>query len=156
MRTFFEQRFESHLGDQRSANSSIAKVVVIGSDCPQLGQNLMRAAFDELEQNEMVIGPSTDGGYYLIGMRKHCFNVFANIPWSTSSVLADTIRQIEAQGISYGLLPPLTDVDDDASLQTLVKDLAGRKSLGDLDALDRRLYQQVCQLLDRTAREPQA
>ena len=130
------------------------KVVVIGADCPQLSQVVIQDAYQALDDHDVVIGPSTDGGYYLIGMRERCFEVFSNIPWSTPTVLEQTIQLLENQGIVYRLLSPLTDVDDFASLLELVSDFKSRTTRGELDALDAELYRKINNAVDQvTERE---
>ena len=87
------------------------KVCIIGSDCYDLQRTYLEEAFESLEQSEFVIGPSFDGGYYLMGMRRLLPNVFRNKQWSTDSVFNDTIKDIEKAGWSYELLARLSDVD---------------------------------------------
>ena len=95
------------------------KVCIIGSDCYQLNTNILKEAFEKLDQNEVVIGPSTDGGYYLLGMKKLHLSLFQNKDWSTSSVFPQTIGDLKNTGLSFGLLPALTDVDEEKDLATL-------------------------------------
>ncbi len=87
------------------------KAVIIGSDCPQLTPEIIHTAFQKLDEYPYVIGPTTDGGYYLLGMIKHTRSLFDNIEWSTGEVFAQTIKRIEALDASYFTLPKLTDVD---------------------------------------------
>jgi rSAM/selenodomain-associated transferase 1 len=106
------------------------KIVAIGVDDPSLGRNLIDRAFDLLDSCEWVIGPATDGGYYLIGCRAPSFetNVFRDVEWGTSTVFADTIRKIRGSGASIAVLPLHSDID-------YVNDLRGYQgggALGDL------------------------
>ena len=142
MQAFFQQQFE-RMGAEKHRRGEVSKVVVIGADCPQLTPATLQSAFVALDDNRVVIGPSTDGGYYLIGMRDHCFPIFSDIAWSTSSVLDQTRKQLETQQIKYGLLTPLTDVDQVEDLLELVADLERRKALGVLDSLDLQLHQNI-------------
>ena len=87
------------------------KVVIIGSDCPLLTDKIINEAFEKLDEYAFVIGPATDGGYYLLGMNQFSSAVFENIEWSTSKVLAKTIKNIEDLGKSYHLLSELSDID---------------------------------------------
>jgi len=64
-----------------------------------------------LEDHDLVLGPSPDGGYYLIGMKQVYPAVLEDIPWGEESVLEATLQKAEAAGLSSGLLPPLTDID---------------------------------------------
>ena len=87
------------------------KVVIIGSDCPGLSPELINQAFDALDEHDVVLGPSLDGGYYLLGMKRWQRNLFEGKAWSTDSVLSDTRKQIEQSGGRLALLPELRDVD---------------------------------------------
>jgi rSAM/selenodomain-associated transferase 1 len=86
-------------------------VVIIGSDCASLTPQIVNQAFEKLEENDFVIGPAQDGGYYLLGMNKFMPSVFENIEWSTESVFEKTIQNIEHLNKKYDLLPTLSDID---------------------------------------------
>jgi rSAM/selenodomain-associated transferase 1 len=88
-----------------------ARVVVIGSDSPTLPLDLVHQAFAELERADLVLGPATDGGYYLIGSTKMQPALFEGIAWSTERVLLDTVRRAGEQGLRFAVLPPWYDVD---------------------------------------------
>lgn len=87
------------------------RVVIIGSDSPTLPREYVERAFELLQSADCVLGPATDGGYYLIGARGTCPPIFEEIAWSTSEVLAQTIALIDKFGLSLSLLPPWYDVD---------------------------------------------
>lgn len=87
------------------------KVVIIGSDCISLTPEILRMALDKLDEVPFVVGPTFDGGYYLLGMNRLEPSVFENIEWSTESVFPTTIERIEALGEKYFLLPKLSDID---------------------------------------------
>lgn len=87
------------------------KIVLLGTDCGELEKGIVSEAFDLLDQNEVVIGPARDGGYYLMGMTKMNPDLFEEIPWSTEKVLFLTMEKLEIQNISYDLLEILSDVD---------------------------------------------
>lgn len=93
-------------------------VVIIGSDCLQLTQEIIQQAFEVLQQQEVVIGPATDGGYYLLGMNQLHTTLFRNKRWSTAHVLPDTLQDVEHLNLSAYLLPPLSDVDNQEDLGT--------------------------------------
>lgn len=99
MRRAFEDRFQE--GYQR--------VVMIGADSPTLPTAYIEQALQS--EKEVVIGPSTDGGYYLIGMRGKVTELFTDIDWGTGSVLADTLKILQKQGVPAELLPVWYDVD---------------------------------------------
>ena len=104
------------LGDKmlaafKEALMSCNQAIIIGSDCPQLNSSIIDEAFDKLENQDIVIGPTYDGGYYLIGMKKIHKDLFLDMTWSTSEVCAETISRISARDLSYSLMPVLSDVD---------------------------------------------
>ena len=87
------------------------KVVIIGADCPHLTPALFAQAFAALEQEDLVLGPATDGGYYLVGLNRLVPGLFTEIPWGSGEVLAATLKQAQALHLSTHLLEPLADVD---------------------------------------------
>lgn len=88
------------------------KVILIGSDCAELTQSILEEAFASLNEYDVVIGPAEDRGYYLIGMNSYQPTLFAGIPWSTGTVLEQTISGIKEQELTWYELPKLNDVDD--------------------------------------------
>jgi len=88
------------------------KVLLIGTDCPEISQEILMMAFSALEKNDVVLGPAFDGGYYLIGMKKKHPMLFDQIKWSTNVVLQKTIEKITHEKLSYYLLPTLRDLDN--------------------------------------------
>lgn len=87
------------------------KVVIIGSDCFELTNAIIDAAFAALNKYDVVIGPATDGGYYLLGMQNYFPFIFDHKKWSTGNVFKETIEDVEKHKISYAILDCLTDVD---------------------------------------------
>jgi rSAM/selenodomain-associated transferase 1 len=85
--------------------------IVIGSDCPGLVPQLLQAARDTLASEAMVIGPASDGGYYLLGYNEDARFAFEGMKWSTPTVFEETLRRFVAQGIRPAVLPELSDVD---------------------------------------------
>jgi hypothetical protein len=99
-------------------------VVVIGADTPNLPGELLFDAFDALEEEDgVVLGPSTDGGYYLIGMRREHPALFSRIPWSTDGVFAATEARAAEAGIPLIVMPEWYDVDTPEELILLEQDL---------------------------------
>ena len=90
------------------------KIMVIGSDCLQLKSGIINAGFSLLDDHDTVIGPATDGGYYLLGMKKNYEFLFDNKTWSTESVFDESMKDMQQHHLSTGLLPVLTDVDTEA------------------------------------------
>jgi hypothetical protein len=96
-----------------------APLIAVGGDCPTLDRATLVAAAEALAGHEVVLGPAFDGGYYLIGLRRPRPHVFAMIPWSTSQVLAVTLKRIAALRLSHKLLPAKGDLDVLADALTL-------------------------------------
>ena len=88
------------------------RVLLIGADSPDLPLPFITEAFENLDSYSLVIGPSEDGGYYLIGMNKPFDIIFKDINWGHENVLAGTVSKAKAAGISYFLLPEWYDIDD--------------------------------------------
>lgn len=88
------------------------KVVVIGTDTPNLTADILQAAYNALDSVDVVIGPALDGGYYLLGMKKMYPTLFKNIPWSTASVCADTVAAALELQLTVKKLQQLRDIDD--------------------------------------------
>jgi len=87
------------------------RTVLMGADCPGITADLLGRAFDALQQNDVVIGPANDGGYYLIGLKKAEPRLFAGIPWGTGEVFEQTMRAAKELGLSTALVDRLDDVD---------------------------------------------
>jgi rSAM/selenodomain-associated transferase 1 len=95
----------------RTFESGRDKVVLIGTDCPTLQSHHLLQAFEALNHSDLVVGPATDGGYYLIGMKGKAAYLFERIAWSTSQVLSQTLHVASQQGLIVTLLPELDDID---------------------------------------------
>ena len=87
------------------------KTIIIGSDIPGLSKSLISKAFKELGESEIVIGPSKDGGYYLLGMKKFYPELFEGISWSTEVVLSQTLAKAKLLNLKVTLLKELIDID---------------------------------------------
>ncbi len=104
-------------------------VVVIGGDSPTLPEEILHEAFDCLESDDdVVVVPSEDDGYCLIGMRKPHAEVFQNIPWSTGGVISATEERAKQAGLSFITGPVWYDVDTSEDLERLKRELAEAKS----------------------------
>lgn len=119
--TFFKQeQYGVELGERMSnAFNTIFKlgykrVIIIGTDCFELTSQLIDHAFVNLKEHSVVIGPSFDGGYYLLGMNQLHSALFIGKEWSTDTVYASTIHDLSNQQISYHQLPTLSDIDTEA------------------------------------------
>lgn len=115
-----------------------ARTVALGSDSPTIDPAWIARAVASLDTHDAVIGPTEDGGYYLIGVRADIPELFRDIPWSTDSVARATLERASALGIAVDVLPTWYDVDDIASLRRALVDL--ELSLG---AAPNRLVQAV-------------
>jgi uncharacterized protein len=88
------------------------RVVIVGSDLPELSASLLRRAFDALDVHPAVLGPARDGGYYLLGLRRMVPGIFDGIAWSTPDVLAATLARFRAADVAPAMLDELADVDE--------------------------------------------
>ena len=97
------------------------KIVLIGSDIPHITNEILQTSFDKLDSNECVLGPSEDGGYYLIGFNKSTFfpEVFRDIDWSTDKVLEQTSQKLNTKSIYFH--QELNDIDNLDDLKDFYK-----------------------------------
>ncbi|MCX5916117.1 MAG: TIGR04283 family arsenosugar biosynthesis glycosyltransferase [Deltaproteobacteria bacterium] len=100
-----------HEAFHQAFQEGVEKVVIVGTDCPGLNEDLCQKAFEELDRNEVVLGPAKDGGYYLIALRRPTEELFRGIPWGTGEVLAKTLETARRLGLRVSLLKTLDDVD---------------------------------------------
>ena len=98
--------------------------IAINSDGPTLPAAYLRQAVARLDGADIVLGPSQDGGYYLIGLKQPRPELFRDIEWSTERVTAQTLDRAETLELSIALLPPWYDVDTPADLDRLQTELA--------------------------------
>jgi hypothetical protein len=87
------------------------RVITIGIDCPELSSAVMQRALDVLQSHDLVLGPATDGGYYLIGLSRFIPDLFVGVDWGTVAVLSQTVAIAQRLGLAIAYLDPLTDVD---------------------------------------------
>lgn len=97
------------------------KVLIIGTDCPEISSKTLIQASQKLDNYELVIGPAEDGGYYLLGMRALQKDLFEGIAWSTDSVLERTLSKSDQNGLKVCLLEKLNDIDTAEDLNTFLK-----------------------------------
>lgn len=96
------------------------KVVVVGSDAPELTPGIISAAFGRLTTHDLVLGPTHDGGYYLVGLGRRAPEIFRDIPWGSDRVFALTGERAAAAGLTAAVLDPVPDVDVPQYLVSLV------------------------------------
>lgn len=94
-----------------SGKRGAGRIVVIGTDCPEIKPQRLLSAFDRLLTCDLVLGPASDGGYYLIGMRRYHSELFTGIDWGTPEVLPETMRRAGELSLSVSQLEMLSDVD---------------------------------------------
>jgi len=98
------------------------RVVVVGSDCPGMATRHLSSAAEELERAEVVLGPATDGGYYLVAQRPPGVDLFSDIPWSTGATMTATRQRLSRLGTEWIELDELSDVDTEADLAAMIDD----------------------------------
>jgi rSAM/selenodomain-associated transferase 1 len=117
------------------------RAVVMDSDSPTLPAAYLRQAFDDLSDADVVLGPTRDGGYYLIGMKQPQPHLLREVQMSTPRVLADTLTLAESRGLTVSLLPTWYDVDTIGDLHQLDGEIAGLRANGSAAATRRWLSQ---------------
>jgi rSAM/selenodomain-associated transferase 1 len=129
-------------------------VCLINSDSPTVPAECFREAIQVLRQPEdsVVLGPSDDGGYYLIGLKKPHRALFENIDWSTDRVLSQTVERARQLKIKVYLLPAWYDVDDRATLGRLCQELFGKEETEDSSSAP-ATRDFLAQLLQKEGRE---
>ena len=119
----FVAQSEGNLGERLQGaaeavfRTNAEAVLFLGADCPDVRAEVIEETVVQLKDHDVVLGPSEDGGYYLIATKKSNPRLFDQIDWSTDRVLAQTKDRIAELGLRSLLLPSLVDVDDMASLQ---------------------------------------
>jgi uncharacterized protein len=113
-------------------DEGFTRAVIIGSDSPDIPPHLYHQAFDALDSSEAVIGPATDGGYYLLGFRDSTFTpgVFDGVAWSSDRVFAETLTHLTSAGRTVHRLPEWRDIDCIDDLHALAR------TIGDSDGSD--------------------
>lgn len=110
MATCFESRFAA----------GARRVVLIGSDCPRLEPSLLSSAFEALDDAPVVLGPASDGGYWLVGQRQPARDMFTGIPFSASATLDATRQRLRELRTEWRELEPLDDLDTGADLARML------------------------------------
>ena len=103
-------------------------IVLAATDSPQLGRARVAEAFAALTTHDLVLGPTFDGGYYLVGMRRG-HDVFTGVEMSSSSALEGVLTKARDKGLSVFALPPEFDVDEEADLDRLAAEVERRHDL---------------------------
>lgn len=92
-------------------NEGYERIVIIGSDCYDLKDSHVEDAFYALDENDVVVGPAKDGGFYLLGMKKMNPSLFSNKTYSHKKVLNELLTEIAQLNLTFELLPELNDID---------------------------------------------
>ena len=106
-------------------DSGYRSAVVVGTDLPTVHAELFRQALKGLADHDVVLGPSVDGGYYLIGLNNPAVELFSDIPWSTDQVLTFTQEKAQGLNLSVQLLTEQRDLDTQTDLQFFIKETQG-------------------------------
>lgn len=111
------QRMEA--GINLLCSKGYEKVIVLGSDSPSLSLEIIDEAFELMDKQKIVLGPSLDGGYYLLGVCSYPPDIFSGINWGSSSVFSETVERLGRERLKYSLLPYWYDVDTIQELRFL-------------------------------------
>jgi rSAM/selenodomain-associated transferase 1 len=106
-------------------------VIIIGSDIPALQPGTLRRALTALNRADVCFGPSSDGGYYLVGAKHAISALFQNVPWSTPGVLKATQESARRAGLSTASLEEFSDVDTIEDLSLLGEEICKLRSESD-------------------------
>ncbi len=127
METYFSRRFRE----------GYERVILLGTDSPDLPLAHVRTAMDALITHDVVLGPCEDGGYYLVGARRRVPPIFGSIPWGTSEVWKATVDALRSSELVYATLEPWYDVDDEADYRRLVDQIARSDEVALVKLFDR-------------------
>lgn len=112
-----------HFAAEHGLQSGATGVILVGTDCPFIRQEYINKAIKALKHSDVVIGPASDGGYVLIGMKRSQPALFNGVKWGTASVLETTLATIKSEQLSVSVLPVLSDIDTPEDLQLLKGEL---------------------------------
>lgn len=113
----------------RALQNGFERAVIMDSDSPTLPAASLQAAFAALDEADVVLGPCDDGGYYLIGLKQPAPRLLREVQMSTPRVVADTLALAAEEGLQVKLLPTWYDIDDIATLNRLIGELAHAPAL---------------------------
>ena len=136
-KTFIEQKGAS-LGDrmfnafQFAFSQDPGATVMIGTDSPTFPSEFLQQAFENLRENDAVLGETEDGGFYLIGLRTPRKEIFKNVQWSSPQTFGQTVGNIKKLGLKLSLLPICFDVDLPADVEKLRKNLVETRTIAPL------------------------
>lgn len=96
---------------EQGFSNNYRRIVLIGTDCPEIENTILLQAFELLKENSAVLGRAKDGGYYLIGLNRPCPELFIGRTWGTDRVFREAQEELKRLNIKFGLLPVLSDID---------------------------------------------
>ena len=128
MAAYFEEAFAS----------GATRVVLIGSDSPNMPDEFVRSAVEALANHDVVLGPSDDGGYYLIGLSKMVAELFEDVDWGSENVWQQSMDRLNRAGASFHKLEEWYDVDELPDLQRLNEQLSEGSDFEELRAVVKR------------------
>lgn len=137
----YQPQSEGDLGDRLKVAAHEAfeagcdRVVIIGTDCPDLDAGILMQAFESLQSHDLVLGPAMDGGYYLIGLSRFIPEVFQGITWGTGEVLAQTLAVASSESLTVAQLPELRDIDRPEDLAQLGSRFSLRENRGQISII---------------------
>ncbi|PKP26915.1 MAG: DUF2064 domain-containing protein [Bacteroidetes bacterium HGW-Bacteroidetes-2] len=128
--TNFAQRFTNAI--QAVFDKGFQNIITIGNDTPHLQSKHIVDTVEKLQNNQLVLGPSTDGGFYLMGLKKSHFNpkTFLKLPWQTAQLTKTIARLIGKKNKGVSFLETLQDIDFVADVKAILKDKLHQISLG--------------------------
>ena len=130
-------QFGSDLGERMQNAFAYAfqegnrEAVIIGTDCLELTSAIITNAFAALRNNDVVIGPASDGGYYLLAIKQMHYELFHNINWSTDEVLKQTVAICANENLLVYQLQELSDIDNENDLVEVIKKILQTKLIDD-------------------------
>ncbi|MGB3145598.1 MAG: DUF2064 domain-containing protein [Maribacter sp.] len=112
---------------QELFDAGYKNVVSIGNDCPDLTEELLKEAVQKLHTKKLIVGPSSDGGVYLLGINRDIFdkNAFSQLPWQTAALQQSLKNHFHSQKIEVAVLNELTDLDTARDVRYYAKNNKG-------------------------------
>lgn len=114
----FDERIKNTISNV--FNLGYNEIIIVGNDCPNLSHELIEQSFNSLVSNDIVIGPSTDGGFYLLALKNNDENIYSDLKWYSDKVLSQLIENLIRIKLTFTLLPELSDIDDYTDLLQLL------------------------------------
>ncbi|MGE3308818.1 MAG: TIGR04282 family arsenosugar biosynthesis glycosyltransferase [Limisphaerales bacterium] len=107
---------------EEAFSEGVPRVVLLGGDCPELASGDVEDALVALSRHDVVLGPAVDGGYWLMGLRRSCPDLFRGIAWGTDRVCEESMRKAAEAGLTVAELRRLRDIDSLADWRTWLRE----------------------------------